>query len=141
MGEELRRRFSLDKANIDPSLKNRIFSADGDEEVGSWNGENIQQLVEELDRIEERVDANYGSLPLNQNIPEDLRNQVEKDFPVWACDRSGLCLTGENATDIVPVEEIRKHYVQKYGGIDQYKEKLRLEREKMIENLNYKKKK
>ena len=80
MGEELRRRFSLDKANIDPSLKNRIFSADGDEEVGSWNGENIQQLVEELDRIEERVDANYASLPHNQNIPEDLRNQVEKDF-------------------------------------------------------------
>ena len=33
------RRFSLDPIKVDPSLKNRIFSADGDETVGEWNGE------------------------------------------------------------------------------------------------------
>ena len=54
------RRFSLDPIKVDPSLRNRIFAADGDEVVGEWNGENINDLVKELDRIEERVDANYN---------------------------------------------------------------------------------
>ena len=35
---EIGRRFSLDKVNVDPALKNKIFSADGDEHIGDWNG-------------------------------------------------------------------------------------------------------
>ena len=46
------RRFSLDPIKVDPSLINRIFSADGDETVGEWDGEDINDLVKELDRIE-----------------------------------------------------------------------------------------
>jgi len=45
------RSFSLDPIKVDPSLKNRIFSADGDDTVGEWNGEDINDLVKELDRI------------------------------------------------------------------------------------------
>ena len=71
------RRFSLDPIKVDPSLRNRIFAADGDEVVGEWNGENINDLVKELDRIEERVDANYNSLPHSENIPEDLKGAIE----------------------------------------------------------------
>jgi len=64
------RRFSLDPIKVDPSLKNRIFSADGDDTVGEWNGEDINDLVKELDRIEERIDANYNSLPVFLNESE-----------------------------------------------------------------------
>ncbi len=135
MAEPHRRRFSLDEVKIDPRLKNRILSADGDEEVGAWDGEKIEDLVTELDRIEERVDANYAGLPHNENIPEDLRDQVEKDLPIWACDKAGNCLVGEGATKIRSVEQIRAHYDKKYGGVDKFKEKLRKEREALIARL------
>ncbi len=135
MAEEHRRRFSLDEVKIDPRLKNRIMSADGEEEVGAWDGEKIEDLVKELDRIEERVDANYAGLPHNDNIPEDLRDQVEKDLPIWACDRAGNCLVGDGATKIRSVEQIRNRYAKKYGGVDQFKEKLRREREAFVNQL------
>lgn len=135
MAEEIRRRFSLDKVEIDPAIKNRIMSADGDEHVGDWDGENIEDLVKELDRIEERVDANYCNLPHNFNLPEDLRDQLEKDYPIWACDKHGMCLTGEHADKVVPIDKIRRHYDKKHGGVEAFKEKLRLEREQMIAEL------
>ena len=83
------RRFSLDQIKVDPSLRNRIFSADGDDTVGEWNGEDINNLVKELDRIEEKIDANYNSLPHSDNIPEDLRGAIEKIV------RSGLVILKE----------------------------------------------
>ena len=132
MAEEDGRRFSLDKVVIDPAIKNRIMSADGDNHVGDWDGENIDDLVKELDRIEERVDANYNSLPHNTNLPEDLRNQVEKDYPIWACDRQAQCLTGEHADTVVSIDKIRSHYDKKHGGVAAFREKLQLEREQMI---------
>ncbi len=138
MASEHNRRFSLDKVEIDPKLKNRIFSADGDEHVGDWDGETIEDLIKELDRVEENVDANYASLPHHTNVPEDLRDQVEKDFPIWACDSQGMCLVGEQANEVVSIEKIRSHYDKKHGGVEAFKEKLRLERQKMIEDLNRK---
>lgn len=136
MAEQHRRRFSLDKVEIDPAIKNRILSAEDDDHVGDWDGENIDDLVKELDRIEERIDANYNSLPHNFNLPEDLRDQVEKDYPIWACDRAQQCLTGEHADKVISVDKIRKHYDKKYGGVAAFREKLRLEREQMIADLN-----
>jgi hypothetical protein len=138
MAPEAQRRFSLDKVQIDPRLKNRIMSADGDDELGSWDGQKIEDLVQELDRIEERCDPNYAGLPHNNNIPEDLRSQVEKDLPIWACDVSGNCLVGDQADKIRNVDQIRKRYEKKYGGVEKFKEKLRLEREQFIQNLKEK---
>jgi len=135
MAPEIKRRFSLDKAQIDPKIKNRILSADGDDELGSWDGQNIEDLVKELERIEETRDPNYAGLPHNVNIPEDLRDQVEKDLPIWACDAYGNCLVGEQTDKIRTVDQIRKHYAKKHGSIDAFKEKLRLEREKFIRKL------
>ena len=126
------RRFSLDPIKVDPSLQNRIFSADGDETVGEWNGEDINDLVRELERIEERVDANYNSLPHTNNIPEDLRGSIEKDCSIWTCDKKGNCLTGEQATDIESANQIREKYALKYGSIEAFQEKIRIEREKFI---------
>ncbi len=135
MVDESGRRFSLDKVVIDPAIKNRIMSADGDDHVGDWNGENIDDLMKELDRIEEQVDANYNNLPHNTNLPEDLRGQVEKDFYIWACDKRQMCMTGEHADTVVSVDEIRQYYDKKHGGVAAFLEKLRLEREQMIADL------
>jgi hypothetical protein len=129
------RRFSLDPINIDPSLLNKIFSADGDETVGEWNGEDINNLVKELDRIEERVDANYNSLPHTKNIPEDLKGDVEKDCSIWTCDIKGNCLTGEQGADIESADQIRKRYILKYGSMEAFKEKVRIDREKFVEEI------
>jgi hypothetical protein len=137
MAEQHRRRFSLDKVVIDPALKNRILSAEDDDHVGDWDGENIDDLVKELDRIEERIDANYNNLPHNSNLPEDLRDQVEKDFSIWACDRHERCLTGEHADKVVSVDKIRKHYDNKHGGVAAFRDKLRLEREQMVDDLKH----
>lgn len=111
------------------------MSADGEDEVGTWDGQNIEDLIKELERIEESQDPNYAGLPHNNNIPEDLRQQVEKDLPIWACDVSGNCLVGDQATKVRTVDQIRKRYEKKYGGVDKFKEKLRLEREQMIRSL------
>ena len=132
---EIGRRFSLDKVNVDPILKNKIFSADGDDHIGDWNGECIDDLVKEIDRIEERADPNYSSLPHRENIPEDLRLEVEKDFPIWTCDKKERCLVGDAGDDIKTVEEIRKFYEKEYGGIKNFKEKLLQDREKFIQEV------
>ena len=129
------RRFSLDPIKTDPSLKNLIYSADGDETVGEWNGEDIHDLIRELDRIEERVDANYNSLPHSDNIPEDLRGDVEKDCAIWTCDVKGNCLTGDQGIDIESADQIREKYKLKYGSMKAFKEKVRLEREKFIADI------
>ena len=129
------RRFSLDKVKVDPILKNKIFSADGDDHIGDWNGECIDDLVKEIDRIEERADPNYSSLPHRENIPEDLRLEVEKDFPIWTCDKKERCLVGDAGDDIKTVEEIRKFYEKEYGGIKNFKEKLVQDREKFIQEV------
>ena len=134
------RRFSLDPIKIDPSLTNRIFSADGDETVGEWNGDDINDLVKELERIEERIDANYNSLPHSGNIPEDLRGAIEKDCSIWTCDVKGNCLTGEQGADVEPADQIREKYILKYGSLEDFKEKIRLEREKFIADINSKSK-
>ena len=132
---EIGRRFSLDKIKVDPALKNKIFSADGDEHIGSWNGECINELVKEIDRIEERADPNYSNLPHRENIPEDLRLQVEKDLPIWTCDIKGQCLVGDAGNEIKNVDEIREFYINKYGSIEAFKEKLKADREKFVKEI------
>ena len=130
------RRFSLDPIKVDPLLQNLIYSADGDETVGEWNGDDIQDLVRELDKIEERIDANYNSLPHSENIPEDLRGDIEKDSSIWTCDKKGNCLTGDQGADIESADQIRQRYILKYGSMEAFKEKVRVEREKFIEEIN-----
>lgn len=133
--DENKRRFSLEKTELDPALLNRIMSADGDDQLGEWDGESIQDLVDELERIEEREDPNYSSLPHRENIPEDLQGIIEKDYPIWACDRSGNCLTGEHADKIRTVDKIRLRYEKKYGGIEAFKKKIQKEIQERNERM------
>jgi hypothetical protein len=135
---EIGRRFSLDRVTIEPKLKNKIFSADGDDHIGDWDGESIDDLVKEIDRIEERRDPNYSSLPHSYNIPEDLKPEIGKDYPIWTCDKKGRCLVGDTGSEIMTVDEIRNHYINKYGSIDQFKEKLKIDREKFVRDIKSK---
>ena len=131
-----KRRFSLDPIKVDPLLLNHIMSADGDEKVGEWDGDDINDLVKELDRIEERVDVNYNSLPHSSNIPEDLKGTIEKDCSIWTCDIKGNWLTGEQGDDIQSADQIREKYILKYGSLEIFKEKVRVEREKFIAEVS-----
>ena len=36
------------------------------------------------------------------------------------------------------VDEIRSHYINKYGSIDKFKEKLKIDREKFIQEIKNK---
>ena len=137
---EIGRRFSLDKVAIDPELLNKIFSADGDDHIGDWDGECIDDLVKEIDRIEERRDPNYSSLPHSYNIPEDFKPEVGKDYPIWTCDKKGRCLVGDTGSEIMTIDEIRDHYIKEYGSIEQFKEKLKIEREKFVQEIKNKSK-
>ena len=132
---EIGRRFSLDKPKIDPKLKNKIFSADGDEHVGDWDGECIDDLIKEIDRIEERIDPNYSSLPHSDNIPDDLKEEIGKDYPIWTCDKKGRCLVGDAGSEVMTTDEIRNHYINKFGSVEKFKEKVRIDREKFIQEV------
>ena len=92
-------------------------------------------LVRELERIEEFADACYSSLPHREHIPEDLKDQVEKDLPIWACDSKGMCIVGENADKVKSIDQIRRRYDKKHGGVEAFKEKLRKEREAFVAEL------
>ena len=135
MAKNFSKRFSLDKVEIDPILLNRIMSADGDEELGSWNGDSVHDLVKELERIEKSADANYSSLPHQSNIPEDLKAPITLDYPIWTCDKSGLCLVGNTASEVEDVDTIRAFYKEKFGGVEKFKEKLEREIKERNEKL------
>jgi hypothetical protein len=124
---ENNRRFSLDKIVVDPEVANKIVSAEDGDKLGSWNGESIEDLVKEIDRIEQTDDPNYAALPHGNNIPEDLREEIAKDLPIWACDVSGKCLVSETADKIRSVEQIREWYQKKHEGVQAFKDKLRKE--------------
>jgi len=110
------RRFPLDKVQIDPHEKNRIMSADGDDEFGAWDGGKIYALVAELDRIEERHNPNYAGCRIAKISPKTFALKQKKNLPIWACDSQGNCLVGSQADKIRNVEQIRKRYEKKAAG-------------------------
>ena len=46
------------------------------------------------------------------------------------------CWTGEKGVDIESVNPIRQKYITKHGNLKAFKEKIRLEREKFIADIN-----
>jgi len=45
-------------------------------------------------------------------------------------------LTGEQGTDVESADQIREKYILKYGSLEAFKEKIRIEREKFIAEVN-----
>jgi hypothetical protein len=80
--------------------------------VGSWNGESVSDLQEELARIRaqlsdessrERIVARQ--MPHREQLPEDLHNF--RAYHIWGCDRAGNCLVGTNANRVESVDKVR----------------------------------
>jgi len=80
--------------------------------LGTWDGLNVDALRDELDRIkatlpeEIRIHTiDMTDLPHAELVPEDLATHT--GYPIWACDKSGFCLTGEGAREIESAADIR----------------------------------
>ncbi|HUU02181.1 MAG TPA: hypothetical protein VM425_12120 [Myxococcota bacterium] len=80
--------------------------------LGTWDGLDVGQLRAELDRIEATLPEeirihtiDMTALPHAEQVPEDLATHT--GYPIWACDKSGFCLTGEGAREIEQVSDIR----------------------------------
>lgn len=78
--------------------------------VLEWNHEDIENLKTVLDEIPHNlpVDAKFygvdmASLP-SENIPDD----IDTRYPVWAMDKHGMCLVGEACDCIESLESIRE---------------------------------
>ena len=94
-------------------MSDEIKTASG-QSVGHWNGNDVSELKNELDRI--RRDVLAGStgdklvvkgIPHREQLPEDL--QEFRAYPIWACDKQENCLCGARANRIVPVTDVRQY--------------------------------
>jgi len=86
--------------------------------VNTWNHEDIRELKDVLDQIPE-VLAEAGKAPRTADVidysdlpTEPIPAGVET-YPVWAMDKKGRCLVGDNATGIEPIEDIIEWYEEK----------------------------
>lgn len=82
--------------------------------VGSWDGENLEDLRKELDRIKAALAAEGANdrlapsgIPHADQLPEDLR--TFKAYPIWGCDQNQNCLCGANANRVVSVKDVRQY--------------------------------
>ena len=76
--------------------------------VDDWDGEDIGELIELLQEAK-KFDANIdmASLP-GAPIPDD----IDTSYPVWAMDRSGNMLVGNDADQTMTIEEYRSEIAE-----------------------------
>ena len=79
--------------------------------VNTWNHEDIRELKDVLDQIHE-VLAEAGKAPRTADVidysdlpTEPIPAGVET-YPVWAMDKKGRCLVGDDATSIENLDDI-----------------------------------
>ena len=82
--------------------------------VGSWNGADVQDLQQELDRIRQTLRSEGSSekliaaeMPHREQLPSDLQHFAA--YPIWGCDRQEQCLCGARANRVVSVEDVRQY--------------------------------
>lgn len=91
-------------------MSDEIKTADG-RVAGTWNGQSADDLKVELTRIKQRLAADKSGDKL---LPRDMphRDQIPKDlqhfnaYPLWGCDKSGMCLVGAAANRIEPLQKV-----------------------------------
>lgn len=79
--------------------------------VGSWNGENIRDLMAEVVRIKKSLIQEKSTDSLDsRSMPH--RDQLHPDllefraYHLWGCDKHHECLVGTNANRIESVEKV-----------------------------------
>lgn len=83
--------------------------------VGSWDGENVEDLKNEMARIKQELrkqgnkdKVEHTGVPHKDQFPEDLQNFTA--YILWACDKNNMCLVGSGANRSESVESIREFY-------------------------------
>jgi hypothetical protein len=79
--------------------------------VGTWNGNSAKELMQELTRIRNQLAAEKSGdkvqprdLPHRDQLPPDLKSF--NAYPLWGCDKSGVCLVGAGANRLEAVEKV-----------------------------------
>jgi len=76
--------------------------------IAYWDYDDIKNLRLMLDRLEKNAlykdDINYSSLPVHPNYLTDVDEKAI--YPIWACDKNGNCLVGDNATFFEHIDNI-----------------------------------
>jgi hypothetical protein len=79
--------------------------------VGSWNGASAKELMQELGRIRKLLAEEKSSekiapreMPHREQLPQDL--MAFNAYPLWGCDKEGLCVVGAGANRIEPVAKV-----------------------------------
>ena len=91
-------------------MSNEIKSLQG-RVVGSWDGENAKDLMQELMRIRNALAAERNGdkvqprdMPHREQLPADLKQF--NAYPLWGCDKHGMCVVGAGANRLEPVEKV-----------------------------------
>ena len=79
--------------------------------VGSWNGDNVRDLMAEIARIKHALHQEDASdtldsraMPHREQLPEDLL--TFRAYHLWGCDKRGECLVGTAANRVESVEKV-----------------------------------
>ena len=76
------------------------------DKVMKWDHEDVRELKRLMDIAE--IEYEMTDLP-SEEIPDD----VDTLYPIWAMDKKGYCLVGDGADQIEHIDEIREWYKQK----------------------------
>lgn len=88
------------------------ITTDAGRVVGSWDGQSVGDLEQELKRVREQLRTEGSKerlvareMPHRDQLPEDLHNF--RAYHIWGCDIQGNCLVGTNANRVEPVDKVR----------------------------------
>lgn len=83
------------------------------ERVNSWDREDVRELKNVIDQIAEvERDAGVTRFDISSLPTEDIPAGIET-YPVWACDKAGRCLVGDDADEIEDISVILEWYADK----------------------------
>lgn len=79
--------------------------------VGSWNGNDVRDLMAEIERIKKLLHAEGAidtidsrQMPHREQLHEDLHDF--RAYHLWGCDKRGECLVGTAANRIESMQKV-----------------------------------
>lgn len=90
--------------------------------VKEWDLENIVDLRDALNELDQILDSERGNdwgprldevVDLSDLPSVEIPNDIDTGYPVWAMDRSGNCLVGDDLQDIESIDSIREYQAER----------------------------
>lgn len=84
--------------------------------IKAWDHEKISVLMEWLDRLNALCDMSDTPFCLHVDISELPSEPMPEGitmYPIWACDRHGMCLVGSDMGEIEPLDNIIRYYEER----------------------------